>query len=82
VETKILRIIALLDSGALLQIRGFVKKPAMLGDGIMVGHPGDVIADDAHPARFAGTCLGGGRRPFGRHQIRCREKPEKKIPND
>jgi hypothetical protein len=54
----------------------------MLGGGIAIGHPGDVIADAARPACFAGVCLGGGLRPFGRHQIRGLEKPEKKIPDD
>jgi len=54
----------------------------MLEDGISVGHPGDVIADDARPASFAGACPGGGLRPFGRHQFRASEKPGKKIAND
>jgi hypothetical protein len=54
----------------------------MLGGGITVGHSGDVIADDARPAHFAGACPGGGLRPFGGHQIRGCEKPGKKIAND
>jgi hypothetical protein len=66
----------------LLQFRGFVEKPAMLRDGITVGHPGDVIADNAGPARFAGVGPGGRLRPFGRHQIWGHEKPGKKIAND
>jgi hypothetical protein len=54
----------------------------MLGDGITVGHSGDVIADDARPPSLAGACPGGGLRPFGRHRIRASEKPQKKIVND
>jgi hypothetical protein len=45
------------SSAALLQLRGFLKKPLMLGDGITVGHSGDVITDDARPARFPGAGL-------------------------
>src|ERR1700724_495769 len=72
-----------LSSGAsLLQFRGFVKKTAMLGGGITVGHPGDVIADTSRPASFASACPSGGLRPFGGHPIRDCEKPGKKIAND
>jgi hypothetical protein len=65
-----------------MQFRGFVKKPAMLGGGITVGHSGDIVANDPRAARFAGACPGGGLRPFGGHQVRGCEKPGKKIAND
>src|SRR6202022_1736061 len=72
-----------LSSGAaLLQFRGFVKKTTMLGGGITVGHPGDVIADNSRPASSASACPGDALRPFVGHQIRDCEKAGKKIAND
>src|SRR5205807_5052079 len=67
---------------AQMQIRGLVEEPAMLRDGITIGHSGDIVANDARPACFAGTWLGGGLRPFDGHQIRASKKPGKKFAND
>src|SRR5579863_3147617 len=66
---------------ALSQLRRLVKNATMLGDGVAIGHAGDIVGDGARPALLV---FGGCRdlRPFWRHPFRVSEEGFKEPPND